>query len=139
MVAQESRGFAMSIYTIGPLLGPIVGPVAGGFLASAEGWRWVFWLCAILAGVLSVLFFFFMGETYAPVILQRKVARLRKSTGNLQLRSKLDVGLSPRDYFTRGIIRPLKMLTKSPIVIIIAVYVSSPGPYSSRKCSHTSC
>lgn len=48
MVRQEERGFAMSMFTIGSLFAPILGPVAGGFLASAEGWRWVFWLITIL-------------------------------------------------------------------------------------------
>ena len=44
LVAQEKRGAAMALFGIGPLLGPVVGPVAGGYLAEAEGWRWVFWV-----------------------------------------------------------------------------------------------
>ncbi len=106
------------------MLGPIIGPVAGGFLAGAKGWRWVFWLLVIIASVLSVVFFLFIRETYAPVILQRKVERLRKATGNARLRSKLDIGLSPRDYFARGIVRPCKMLLFSPIVVIFAFYMA---------------
>ena len=47
LIAQEKRGFAMSLFSMGPLMGPIIGPVAGGFLAQAEGWRWVFWVIAI--------------------------------------------------------------------------------------------
>jgi multidrug resistance protein len=47
LIEQERRGAAMAIFAIGPLLGPIVGPVAGGFLAQAEGWRWVFWVIVI--------------------------------------------------------------------------------------------
>jgi len=34
----------MAVFVIGPLLGPVVGPIIGGFLAEAEGWRWVFWV-----------------------------------------------------------------------------------------------
>jgi multidrug resistance protein len=44
----EMRGRAMSIWALGPLLGPCIGPVAGGFLTEAAGWRWVFWLIAIV-------------------------------------------------------------------------------------------
>lgn len=47
MVTKEKRAGVMAIWAMGPILGPVIGPVAGGFLAEAEGWRWVFWLIAI--------------------------------------------------------------------------------------------
>lgn len=124
MVPQERRAAAIAAFTVGPLLGPIIGPVAGGFLASAEGWRWNFWLLVIAAGALSAGMFVIMKETYHPVLLQRKVDRLRKETGNELLRSKLDSGLSKSDYFIRSIIRPLKLLTKSPVVMILSIFVA---------------
>lgn len=124
MVRQERRAGAMAAFSVGPLLGPIIGPVAGGFLAAAKGWRWVFWVLVMVAGFVTVVMLFLMPETYAPVILRRKVARLRRETGNEMLRSKLDVGLSPSDYFSRGIIRPLKMLLRSPIIAVFAVYMA---------------
>lgn len=64
-----------------------------------------------------------MRETYAPVILARKAARLRKETGNEAIRSKLDAGLSPRDFFMRSIIRPAKMLVRSPVVLMTSLFV----------------
>ncbi|ROV94832.1 hypothetical protein VPNG_09298 [Cytospora leucostoma] len=124
MVKQEKRAGAMAVFSIGPLLGPIIGPVAGGFIAAALGWRWVFWVLVIVAGAVSVTMLVFLRETYAPVILQRRVGSLRSETGNELLRSKLDAGLSPGDYFKRSIIRPLKMLIKSPIVALLALYIS---------------
>ncbi|KAI1371835.1 bicyclomycin resistance protein [Hypoxylon crocopeplum] len=124
MIAQEKRGGAMAVFSIGPLLGPIIGPVAGGFLSDAEGWRWAFWLLAIVGGFLLILMFFSLKESYAPVILERKAARLHKETGNDLLRSKLDAGLSPRDYFKRGIIRPFRMLFLSPIVALTSLYMA---------------
>ncbi|RKK93838.1 hypothetical protein BFJ71_g9411 [Fusarium oxysporum] len=99
------------------------GGVVGGVVTDALGWRWVFWIIAIMSGVLSSVFFFASEETYAPVILARKTKRLQKETGNDRLRSKLDAGLSPADYFKRGILRPFKMLLFSPICIICGVYV----------------
>jgi multidrug resistance protein len=42
------RGKAMSVWALGPLLGPCIGPVAGGYMIAAIGWRWVYWLMAIL-------------------------------------------------------------------------------------------
>jgi multidrug resistance protein len=48
IVRQEERGFALAMFTLGLLTGPVIGPVAGGFLAAAKGWRWAFWISAIL-------------------------------------------------------------------------------------------
>ncbi|KAI6484354.1 hypothetical protein MCOR12_005325 [Pyricularia oryzae] len=124
MIVQEKRGFAMSIYTLGPLIGPVVGPVAGGFLSGAKGWRWCFWVLAIATGFMSICMMVFMKETYAHVILDRKTAKLRKETGNEQLRSKLDAGLSTTDYFKRSIVRPLKLMAFSPITQIFAIYLA---------------
>ncbi|KAK3689452.1 major facilitator superfamily domain-containing protein [Podospora appendiculata] len=124
MIHPEKRATAMAAFGIGPLLGPIIGPVAGGFLAGAKGWRWVFWLLVIIVGALTVAMFIFARESYAPVLLQRKVDRLRKETGNDLLRSKLDAGLSRKDYFKRSIIRPLRLLVKSPICTIFALYTA---------------
>ncbi|KAI3325568.1 MFS general substrate transporter [Xylariaceae sp. AK1471] len=124
VVVQESRGGVIAIYSVGPLLGPVVGPVAGGFLAGAKGWRWTFWVLAIAGGTIALVMLFTLKESYAPVVLERKVARLRKETGNDMLRSKLDQGLSTADFFKRGLIRPLKMLARSPIIVIMAVYTA---------------
>jgi MFS family permease len=128
------------VWMMGPTIGPCVGPIIGGFLIQAEGWRWNFWLIAILvhiplffkphksnshqAGAFMIMSLFLMKETYAPVILARKTARLRKETGNLELRSKLDSGLSTRDLFLFSIIRPAKMLTQSTICFAISLYVA---------------
>ncbi|KAF3352241.1 Seryl-tRNA synthetase, cytoplasmic [Verticillium dahliae VDG1] len=124
MIRQEKRGAAMASFAIGPLLGPILGPVAGGYMSQDIGWRWAFWLVAILSGVISIVMVLFLRETYAIILLQRKVDKMRKETGNQALRSKLDSGLSPTDYFNRGIYRPLKLLTISPISIVCALYTA---------------
>ncbi|KAI2605568.1 bicyclomycin resistance protein [Hypoxylon sp. NC1633] len=124
MITQEKRGAGMAVFSIGPLLGPIIGPVAGGFLSAAEGWRWSFWLLAIVGGFIGILMLVSLRESYAPVILERRAARMRKESGNDQLRSKLDAGLSPQDYFKRGIIRPFRMLFLSPIVALTSLYMA---------------
>lgn len=123
MIVQEKRGAAMASFAIGPFLGPIIGPVVGGVVSDALSWRWVFWIIAIISAVISLAFLAFGRETYAPVILEQRAARLRKETGNPRLRSKLDPGLSPADYFKRGILRPFKLLTLSPVCIICNIYV----------------
>ena len=65
-----------------------------------------------------------MRETYEPVLLQRHVNKLKQETGNQNLRSMLDSGISPKEYFRRAIIRPTKMLFLSPIVATLSVYMA---------------
>ncbi|KAI1349158.1 cycloheximide resistance protein [Xylaria sp. FL0043] len=124
MIPQKHRGTVLAVYSVGPLLGPIIGPIAGGFLSGAKGWRWNFWVLAIISGFITVVMLLVMKESFGPVILQRKTERLRKQTGNPLLRSKLDIGLSPSDFFKRSAIRPIKMFIKSPIVCIMALYTA---------------
>lgn len=121
---EEERGAAMAVWSIGPLLGPVVGPIIGAYLTEAKGWRWDFYLIAILAGATAIGMAIFLRETYAPVILDRKAKRLQKETGNPLLRSKLDSGLAPRERFLRCIVRPFKMLFLSPIVMLLSLYIA---------------
>ena len=45
-------------------------PIVAGVVADHQGWRWVYWWCAIFLGICTVLFVFFYEETKytAPVI-----------------------------------------------------------------------
>lgn len=45
----------------------------GSIMDSNLGWRWVFWVMMIFAGAVTLLGLVFMPETYAPVLLLRKV------------------------------------------------------------------
>ncbi|KAK4225132.1 major facilitator superfamily domain-containing protein [Podospora fimiseda] len=125
MMPVELRGRAMAAWALGPLLGPCIGPVAGGFLIRAEGWRWVYWLIAIVTGIITISTFFTLKESYAPVLLERRAARLRKETGNKELRSKFaDVSVTPTEKFKIAIIRPMKLLFTVPIVTAMSFYVA---------------
>ncbi|KAJ5092024.1 hypothetical protein NUU61_006894 [Penicillium alfredii] len=124
MFVQEKRGSAMAAWALGPLIGPVIGPVAGGYLTQAEGWRWTFWVLAIASGAVAISSIFFIRESYAPTILARKTKKLRKETGNPNLRSALDSGRTPKDLFLYSIVRPTKMLFLSPIVFMLSLYVA---------------
>ncbi|KPM42776.1 hypothetical protein AK830_g3786 [Neonectria ditissima] len=124
MFPAEKRAGVMAAFSIGPLIGPIIGPVIGGFLTDAKGWRWDFWVIAIVSGTISLAMVFVMRESYAPVILARKADRLRKETGNNRLRSKLDSGISNKELFKRCIVRPTRLLIFSPISTVFAVYLA---------------
>jgi len=121
---QEQRGKVMSIWSFPILFGPSLGPVVGSYLSAAAGWRWDFYLLAIITGILLVLTMIYQRETYPPVLLERKAKRLRKETGNAKLRSALQSPKTPRELFLLSIVRPLKMLCFSPIVFGVSLYIA---------------
>ncbi|KAH8667642.1 major facilitator superfamily domain-containing protein [Tricladium varicosporioides] len=119
----ESRGAAMAITGLAPLIGPVTGPIIGGYLGQAAGWRWIFWLIAILSGVCEVLFLFFYRETYKVEILKQKSRKLRQTTGNQDYRSNYDTD-APQKAFRDAFLRPLRMLAFSHVLVILSTYVS---------------
>ncbi|KAH9427881.1 hypothetical protein MCOR27_002314 [Pyricularia oryzae] len=126
LMPREQRGRAVSIWSVGTILGPMVGPIIGGYVADVLGWRWMFWIMAIVVGLVSIFAFFVLEETYAPVLLERKAAKLKKenNTSNFIYRSRLASDLTPRDLFAKSIVRPTKMLLCRPIVTIVCTYVA---------------
>lgn len=121
MVPPARRGFYVGLVTVGSLVAPLLGPVIGGFMTDALGWRWVFWFITIFAGILTAAMLVFSHETYAPVLLERKLKTLRRETGNLHLYSALDRGLSPLDRVKLATVRPAKLLLLSPIGLVCGI------------------
>jgi hypothetical protein len=64
-----------------------------------------------------------MKESYAPVLLERKAARLRKETDNPQYRSKYATHDTPRTAILKALVRPTRMFFLSPIVMIFVLYI----------------
>ncbi|PYH87473.1 MFS multidrug transporter [Aspergillus ellipticus CBS 707.79] len=131
----QQRGMATSIWAMGPLIGPVVGPICGGFVGEEIGWRWVFWILLIAGAVLSIGIEILNRETYAPVLLRRKTAQLAKDLNRSDLRSALDITTSTSTststsppsvstILTQGLKRPLLLLCKSPIVLLLSTYMS---------------
>lgn len=63
-------------------------------------------------------------ETYAPVLLERKAARLRRQTGNPNYKSKVASDLTAGALFRKSIFRPMKMLLCCPIVTTTCTYIA---------------
>lgn len=123
LIKPERRGVVIAIWSLGPIMGPILGPIAGGYLGQDVGWRWICWVLSIAAGVGSLASFVMQEETYPPVLLARKLKRLRKETGNCNLHTAFSQDdRKPSHIFGRGIIRPLRLLFRSPIVNILSLY-----------------
>ncbi|KAK8008363.1 major facilitator superfamily domain-containing protein [Apiospora marii] len=121
----QLRGKAMSMFSLGPLLGPVIGPIVGGYVAQYIGWRWTFRIILILAGLSAASTALFTRETNSAVLLQRKAAKLRRATGNPQLRPKTAAKQpqqTPREMLLSAVVRPVRLLVLSPIVLIMSLY-----------------
>ncbi|KAH9476321.1 Efflux pump vrtL [Psilocybe cubensis] len=75
---SEERGKAIAVYSLAPLLGPAIGPVCGGWIAERSTWRWVFWSTSLVDVIVQVTGLFYLRESYAPVLLERKADQIRK-------------------------------------------------------------
>ncbi|KAJ1025949.1 hypothetical protein NDA16_002575 [Ustilago loliicola] len=117
--------FPIAIWAIGAVCGPVLGPVIGGFSAMNLGWRWPMWLLTILSGVTTLVLAFFLPETFEGYILLNRAKRLRKLTGNQNLRaqSELDQKATTVTELTKeALLRPIT-ISLEPVVFFTSVYL----------------
>ncbi|KAL4949270.1 bicyclomycin resistance protein [Aspergillus filifer] len=123
---SQHRGDVMALYALTVFIGPFCAPFIGGFIVeNALCWRWTLHIPAFMGFASGILFLRSLRETYAPVLLVSKAARLRRGTANWGIHAKMDevefdFGGLLRKYFTR----PLKMLVTEPILLLISLYMS---------------
>lgn len=67
---------------------------------------------------MTVITLLVLRETYHPVLLKRRLSRLRSQTGNQSLRIAGSTDSSRLDDFISALGRPLKMLIFSPVVLL---------------------
>jgi len=143
MFAAKQRGLAMSVFAAAPFMGPVsniclfcrdsaadmfqvLGPIVGGFVGETIGWRWVEGIMAIFTGTLWILGALFLPETYPPVILRRRAAKLSKMTGKVY-QSHGDVQQGPTTFghvFQTSLSRPWILLFREPIVLLLSIYMA---------------
>ena len=84
------RGINLTV-AVGSIFGaPLLGPIIGGFIVRNSTWRWTMWAMIILGGSVTAFCAIFLPETYAPVLLKRRAAQLRKRSGDDSIRCSLD-------------------------------------------------
>lgn len=123
MFVPEERAGVFGWYLLGPLLGPTLGPLIGGVIVQRLGWRWVFWILAILCGVNTTSGFLFLRETYAPVLLSNRKQQREKEEGDeghelwFEGEDRRPMTVKLRYSF----LRPVRILAQ-PIVLTLSLY-----------------
>ncbi|CCG83650.1 putative MFS multidrug transporter [Taphrina deformans PYCC 5710] len=124
--SSEVRGIAVCLFSVMVFVGPSVAPVVGSFIVQSYlGWRWTLYITSIMAFTMLILGVVFITESYPSTILARRAGERRVSTGNFAWHHKSEekpfrVGEIVTVYLTR----PLHMLVKEPIVLLLSVYVA---------------
>ena len=79
----------------------------------------------IASAAFGIFALFIIPETYAPVLHQRRAARLRQETGNWALHAALDENRpSAKDIVWKYLLRPVQMLFLEPILLFITLYLA---------------
>lgn len=68
VATSAERGNYVGYTALPILLAPAIGPVIGGVLSQYVGWRFIFWLLAILAGVVFIIHALFLPETCREIV-----------------------------------------------------------------------
>ena len=100
----------------------MLAPTISGFV-SVVSWRWTFWVGFIIAGA-SLVFLYFLPETYGPIILKKRAKRIRNSTDSnvfaaIELEKK-----GVRQMMTVTLMRPIHMIIREAIVLFTCLYLS---------------
>lgn len=120
----RKRGRAMACFMSATACGPVIAPPLSGFVAENTTWRWVFGVGAIFAGV-TIPFIACQPETYAPILLSKRAARLRKETGNQNIIAQSDLQKKSLKYVVTVVLaRPFRMLFQELIVSTTCTYLA---------------
>ncbi|KAM7224214.1 MFS general substrate transporter [Rhypophila decipiens] len=113
----------MAVFAVAPFVGPATGPLLGGIICSFTGWRWLHYVLLMWAFGLLVSIALFVPETYHPVLLKRKAALLRSSTGDPNYKSALEKSTkSIPQTVAWSLLRPFQIIILEPMCLILDIY-----------------
>lgn len=123
----DVRAIAIGVWGLAAVCGPVLGPLLGGFVTQANGWTWNIWVLMWLSGGALVFLIIFLPETSSQAILHRRAVRLRRLTGNPDLKSRGEIESA---HMTAGqvaqmtLVRPIVLGFTESIVLAWNVYIA---------------
>jgi MFS transporter, DHA1 family, multidrug resistance protein len=94
-------------------------------MTGPHGWRWLFWVLTIFGGASTLVLFFTLPETYAPILLRGKARQVRAETGDPFVYAAIereDQRLLKLLKITLS--RPFQLLFGDIIVFLVCLYLS---------------
>ncbi|KAH9474417.1 Efflux pump vrtL [Psilocybe cubensis] len=126
----EERGQAIAIYSLAPLLGPVIGPMCGAWIAERSTYKWVLWSTSIVDVLVQLSGLFFLRETFAPVLLERKAKQIRarldlENGSKREVRTVFDsTDRTWKTIFSKALTRPFQLFIHETIVQILGIYMA---------------
>lgn len=94
-------------------------------MTGPEGWRWLFWALTIFGGVSTLVLFFTLPETYAPILLRGKARKVRKETGDALVYAAIErEDQRMLKLLKITLSRPLQLLFGDITVFLVCLYLS---------------
>ncbi|KAF7978259.1 hypothetical protein HWV62_1086 [Athelia sp. TMB] len=121
----EAQPYVIGIWCLGAVAGPILGPVIGGFAAQANGWKWPIYELMWISGFSLIFLSILLPETLEANILLKRARRLRKLTGNPNLRSQSEIdqaAISKKEFIYESLVQPF-ILAAEPALLFANVFI----------------
>ncbi|KAI4794103.1 MFS general substrate transporter, partial [Aureobasidium sp. EXF-8845] len=135
ITTREDRGGYMAVFQAGLLAPVAIGPIIGGSLASALGWRSIFWFLAIYCGIFLLFLILLLPETlrhkvgngsrYASGLFARYPLVFYQKKTKMHLESEPMTSTENKPHKNVDITQPLRILFSkqaSPIIICLAIH-----------------
>lgn len=119
--------YALTAWVSAAFCAPALGPLLSGFSVMNENWRWSLWEILWVAAPVWLAMFFFLPETSAGTILLRRAQRLRKLTGDPNLKSQSEIDQGSKSFSqvaAEQLVKPIEISIKDPAVLFTHIYTS---------------
>lgn len=127
MYKPSKQAYGIGVWGISAVCGPAMGPLIGGFAAEAKGWQWPIWELMWLSGFCLIFLFFWLPETSSSNILYRRALRIRKKTGNANIKCEPEIeaeGMTTNEIILMVFVRPFTLTFTEPICFFLNVYIA---------------
>lgn len=128
MYHAKDRGKSLAVAGLVPYLGMALGPIVGGLAAQHLRWEWLFWILSLFDGLCFVLGYFFLHETYGPVLERRKNGKMGKNNDTPFLARLLPRLKAPFQYL---FLRPVVTLCALAAGVDFGAYTLTLSIYAS--------